>query len=552
MLSPHMKQAAQITESAAGKIQQQYTKLTGGNKQMSASLNELKTRLEAVNNVRFSTRYEREFRAATREAQRLENQIARLEGRGRSGGGGSMVGDFIKGNLLAGFAQQAISAVGNELKQTYNTGMQMSSFRTSINATTNGQGASAMRQTESIADRYGVNYEASLEGVRTLTGGLKGLNMPLAEQMKIFEGITTGVAAMKLNSEAAKGAFLALGQMASKGTVQAEELRGQLGERIPGAFGIAAAAMGVTEAKLNSMLQRGEVASKDFLPRFAAQMQKTFGADAMAAANGPQAIQERFNNAIFKMRAVIGEGLMPVITPVIQAFTGLATSILPTIQSTISVIVGLINGTIEPSGVLNTWWTLIKDQAIAIWQRTSGILMTVWNLIKQMGVWLANSVLIQDIFWAIGKLAQGVLWFVQKIGDVLQWIWSNVIKPVLDAIEWAYVKIKSLMGFGGQTVKVQAEVGKVPKIQIADPLNKQFTAPAGGPPKPDYGLPVANQKADAVNNGGQRSIKIEIGKQIEKLEIHVVGGAQEVAQEVETAVQEVMRRVFLTLNAQTN
>ena len=47
--------------------------------------------------------------------------------------------------------------------------------------------------------------------------------------------------------------MLALAQMASKGTVQAEELRGQLGERLPGAFKIAAAAMGVTQAELVSL-----------------------------------------------------------------------------------------------------------------------------------------------------------------------------------------------------------------------------------------------------------------------------------------------------------
>jgi tape measure domain-containing protein len=38
----------------------------------------------------------------------------------------------------------------------------------------------------------------------------------------------------------AKKELLALNQMMSKGTIQAEELRGQLGEALPGAFGIMA------------------------------------------------------------------------------------------------------------------------------------------------------------------------------------------------------------------------------------------------------------------------------------------------------------------------
>lgn len=50
--------------------------------------------------------------------------------------------------------------------------------------------------------------------------------------------------ALALSKDQMDGVFLALGQMISKGKVQAEELRGQLGERLPGAFDMAAKAMG--------------------------------------------------------------------------------------------------------------------------------------------------------------------------------------------------------------------------------------------------------------------------------------------------------------------
>ena len=41
---------------------------------------------------------------------------------------------------------------------------------------------------------------------------------------------------MGLSADQTSGVLLALQQMISKGTVQAEELRGQLGERLPGAL----------------------------------------------------------------------------------------------------------------------------------------------------------------------------------------------------------------------------------------------------------------------------------------------------------------------------
>jgi hypothetical protein len=104
----------------------------------------------------------------------------------------------------------------NTVQGSYHKAMQHTSLSNAINATTGGQGKQAMNQTSSIADKYGINYEASLEGVKSLTGGLMGMNMPLKEQMKIFEGVSAGVSAMGLTAEQSKGALLALGQMAVK------------------------------------------------------------------------------------------------------------------------------------------------------------------------------------------------------------------------------------------------------------------------------------------------------------------------------------------------
>lgn len=55
-------------------------------------------------------------------------------------------------------------------------------------------------------------------------------------------------------------------------------------------------------------------------------------------------------------------------------------------------------------------------------------------------------------------------------------------------------------------------------------------------------------KADGINSGGQRSIIINIGKQIEKIEQHIIGGGKEAADEIETAVKEAMKKVYYSLN----
>lgn len=66
-----------------------------------------------------------------------------------------------------------------------------------------------------------------------------------------------------LSGEQATGAFRAFEQMMSKGKVQMEELRGQLGDRGVPAVNAMATALGVTSAELNNMMQRGQVTSRE-------------------------------------------------------------------------------------------------------------------------------------------------------------------------------------------------------------------------------------------------------------------------------------------------
>jgi tape measure domain-containing protein len=125
---------------------------------------------------------------------------------------------------------------------------------------------------------------------------------------------------MSLSADDAQGVFLALGQIASKGKVQAEELRGQIGERVPGAFGIAARAMGVTTAELDKMMEQGKLTASDFLPKFAAEMEKTFQGAVPKAANSLQANMNRISNAFYDFKV----GVTPIISGFVSIFAGLA------------------------------------------------------------------------------------------------------------------------------------------------------------------------------------------------------------------------------------
>ena len=123
----------------------------------------------------------------------------------------------------------------------------------------------------------------------------------------IFEGVSAAGAALALSQDDLNGIYLALGQMVSKGKVQAEELRGQLGERLPGAFQLAAKAMGMTTAELDKAMQKGEVLASDLLPKLGSTLKNEFGDAAVDAADGAQGAVNRLSTAWTDLKANIGD-----------------------------------------------------------------------------------------------------------------------------------------------------------------------------------------------------------------------------------------------------
>lgn len=147
-----------------------------------------------------------------------------------------------------------------------------------------------------ISERYGVELNSL---TRQFTQFYVSAKDKLAsnEIQKIFESITKAGASMGLSVESQQRAFLALNQMMSKGTIQAEELRGQLGEALPGAFGIMAKAVGVTEQELAKMMKAGKLLASEVLPKFAEQLEKTYGIENLNRIENLTGAQNRLTNA---------------------------------------------------------------------------------------------------------------------------------------------------------------------------------------------------------------------------------------------------------------
>jgi tape measure domain-containing protein len=191
----------------------------------------------------------------------------------------------------------------------FDAGRQVQALEMSLKTST---GSSAAARVEMAflrreADRLGLDLYKSASGFQTIAAAAMGTNLQGQATRDIFRGVVEAMTAMNRPADDVQGALLAISQMISKGTVQAEELRGQLGERIPGAFQIAARSMGVTTAELGKMLEQGQVVADEFLPRFAVAMHEQFGRAAMDASDSATAAVNRFNTAWMDLKAEMAQ-----------------------------------------------------------------------------------------------------------------------------------------------------------------------------------------------------------------------------------------------------
>ena len=122
-----------------------------------------------------------------------------------------------------------------------------------------------------------------------------------ARTQKIFTQVAKAAAALKLEATDVEGIMRALEQMMSKGTVQAEELRGQLGDRLPGAFRFAAEAMGVTTRELNKMLKAGEVMAVELLPKLGDVLEEKLGKHAARNVDTISGSTANLKTALFEL-----------------------------------------------------------------------------------------------------------------------------------------------------------------------------------------------------------------------------------------------------------
>lgn len=272
---------AQNQTNAYKRLESNTRELKNISKQLGSEMLELER--DGRKNTQAYRDLERQYKNVTKSALEGDRALKKLDQ--QVGDNFRSVGNYERAvrGLRGALAQLGLAfGVFDAIKSLVSTQVQLDS----LNLALKNVSASTKEYKENFAFlkglslSYGQDLLVLIDSYKNFIASTSSSNLGLAQRKRIYESVIKAGSSLALSNDNIKGSLLAISQMFSKGTVSAEELRGQLGERLPGAFGIMAESIGVSEAKLGDMMKKGQVLADEVMPRFAILLERHFGQNA--------------------------------------------------------------------------------------------------------------------------------------------------------------------------------------------------------------------------------------------------------------------------------
>jgi len=294
---------------------------------------------DLANNLEFGSK---EFKEATAEAARLDAQLKKLETRkpptraqrlrrgaqtagaiaagGVFGGPEGAIGAGI-GGIVGGPAGAAVgAALGAQVGQlrqalgaTADYAANLAKLRIALKGVSGSQQefADGLTFIQKTTEDFAIPQEIITRQFTKLQASVAGAGGNLEDTKTAFNGIVAAVRATGGSLSDVDAALTATAQVFSKGKVSAEELRQQIGERLPGAFTLFAESMELTPAELDKALEGGKVTLQDF-QKFAEELFERYGDTAQEIADSPDAAGDRLKVVLERLNENIGTLLKPI------------------------------------------------------------------------------------------------------------------------------------------------------------------------------------------------------------------------------------------------
>ena len=290
---------------------------------------------ELANSVSITSK---EFREYTREAQKAEAAAAKFSTsrRGGLGGAAKIAGTIaastvfgglegglgaaiggvrggVEGAAVGGAAGAIVGQARQSISDTADYAAGLQRQRIALAGLTRGQGeyTQQLAVVEKLSKQFAIPQEVITRQYTKLAASVTGAGGSFKDAEKAFLGVAAGVRGTGGSLQDLESSLIATAQVFSKGKVSAEELRQQIGERLPGAFTLFAESLDMTPQELDKALEDGKVSLQDF-QKFSELLFDKYGKAAEAIVNSPAAAGERLAVELSKLRENIGSALVPI------------------------------------------------------------------------------------------------------------------------------------------------------------------------------------------------------------------------------------------------
>ncbi|EMV2218814.1 TPA: tape measure protein [Escherichia coli] len=165
----------------------------------------------------------------------------------------------------------SFQAVLSAYQRVLEVGLQRASSERSIDFVFGDQSTQVKKFIQDLTQVTGMDTTETQAQFASFGASAKN-TMGLEGSEELFKNLTGYARLMGRSDEQIQRALTAVSQMASKGQVMSEELKGQLSEALPGATQAFAKALGLTEKQLFDKMKNGDVKASDALPKFAKEL----------------------------------------------------------------------------------------------------------------------------------------------------------------------------------------------------------------------------------------------------------------------------------------
>lgn len=299
------------------------SEVAGAYRKLSAEVNKAGTNVQnIIARGKLATQTQRQFNAELRIAQTEFNALNKrvlaadaAVGRWNRTGTRTIEGAKELASSLG--VVFGIAGVGLLAKSIFDTTKELQSLDLALKSVTGSEQQFANEQQflTNIAEKYGLEIK-NLTSLYT-SFYVSAKDKLAGEQIQqIFEDIAKSGSALGLSNDALTRSFTAINQMLSKGTVSAEELRGQLAEALPGSVQALLRAVqklnpeikNLTEKGLFQMIKDGKILANEVLPEMSKQLLVVTGADKAEGINTLSKATNRLTNSWTEFVSALNSG----------------------------------------------------------------------------------------------------------------------------------------------------------------------------------------------------------------------------------------------------